>query len=462
MFVERIFNKPLAINSYIVGDETSKTAVIIDPSRDLTPFLEYIHKNQLTIKAILETHVHADFVSGAKELKQKLGNKPTIHSSAMGGEEWLPKYADHPVKDLDVVTIGSLRLEAWHTPGHTPEHIIWVLYDRLEANHPCIAFTGDLLFIGSVGRPDLLGYNVNALSELLYNSIFDKVLKLPDEVVILPGHGAGSFCGKSISQLPSSTLGEEKQTNPYLKPLEKTAWISRILQDLPIPPKNVKHMKEINLKGIDEEENIMKEIHHLEALNNAELDQFIVDIRPAEEYAKAHLPLSVNIPAGPSFSNWCGSIVPYSQPVVLVGDSIESIEDASLQLKLIGIKVISYYLLNEASIAAHGKQLHSFPVIAAEELAERMKTEEIYVLDVRTPTEWASGHIKNAHSVEFTNVSKELANLPQDLLIATVCARGNRASIAASLLEKNGFTKVCNIKGGMQGWNNANLPTTKD
>lgn len=457
MPLERFYYPGLSIYSYLLYDEKAKHCVAIDPIREVAPYVRFAEEKKLEITDILETHVHADFVSGAKELKARLGGRPAIHCSGMGGVEWVPYYADHIVKDREIFSIGSLRIQAWHTPGHTPEHLIWVIYDDSRAQqNPWIAFTGDMIFVGSLGRPDLLGSDFSShLTKLMYNSVFNVVSKLPDYLEIFPAHGAGSLCGKEIKSSQSSTLGYERQYNPGLMIKDESKWAAEMQKNLPVYPQYFKVLKKINLVGPPLiPTTLPKTLTSIQELD----DLFVIDVRDPEEFAAAHVPGSINIPLGPSFTSWAGAVVPYDEPLALILGKESSLEEVLTCLRVIGYDNIAGY----ADITSLKKeQMTSFPMIPIETLVLKLQDNEtsLYVLDVRTDSEWQSGHIKGAHRIELNALPNAIPSISKQTPIAILCARGNRASIAASLLEKKGFKNVSNVRGGMQAWNKSKLPT---
>src|SRR5690606_9059127 len=251
MLLYQRFVHGLAIASYVVGNEETGEAVVVDPTRDIEEFISYAKDNDLHIRHILETHVHADFVSGARELKARLGDQPQVHCSGLGGKEWTPPYADHVAADGDEVKIGSVRLQAVHTPGHTPEHVSWALYDDSRSSEtPWVLFTGDFLFVGDVGRPDLLGEEAKKqLAHQLYSSVFERLPAMPDITEIFPAHGAGSLCGKAISSRRSSTVGFERRYNSALKEKPEQQWVDDLMSDMPLAPPYFRRMKKVNSEG---------------------------------------------------------------------------------------------------------------------------------------------------------------------------------------------------------------------
>lgn len=443
MLLHTFYTPGLSIYSYLIGDLHTKRAVIVDPTREIEPYIKFAEKEGLNITDIAETHVHADFVSGAKELKQRLNNKPIIHCSALGGEEWIPNYADKRVMNGDEIDLGGVRLQALHTPGHTPEHIIWLCYDQRRSQEtPCLALTGDLLFVGSVGRPDLLGKSETAkLAKQLYHSLFDILAPLPDFLEIYPAHGAGSLCGKGLSARSSSTLGYERLFNPFLvkRPLEK--WEELLESDIPAAPANFQRLKRVNLQG---------------PMKKTSDSSLFIDVRSPEQFAKAHIAGSINVPLGHSFCNWIGSVISQETSFGLVVERQEQLPDLIAKLHLIGFDVIGQQLIWDESHLKTQFSIETLPLVDVDTLAEKLSQQ--YVLDVRTPAEWHAGHIPGAHHLELALVSENLNQIPKEEAIAVICGSGFRASIIASLLKRNGYQNVANVRGGMNAWNNANQP----
>ena len=386
MFLQSFHTPGVAINSYLVGDVFSKRAVVIDPTRDVDPYLKCAQKEGLEITDIAETHVHADFASGARELKHRLQGRARIHCSAEGGAEWTPVYADIKVQNGDVINLGSVRLQALHTPGHTPEHIIWLCYDEARSRQtPCLAFTGDLLFVGSIGRPDLLGKEeIEELAKQLYHSLFVDLAHLPDFLEVYPAHGAGSLCGKGLSSRPSTTLGYERLYNPFLtqQPIEK--WKKELLKEMPAAPVNFRRLKKVNIKG---------PALLSEAASTINGKSLIIDVRQPEVFAKEHFEGSVNIPFGGSFCNWAGSVITEDLPLEIVVDKPEQLGEVVKNLLLIGFdRIAKKQVWGENN---KGNPLSTLTLVSVEELDQKIKNagQSIFVLDVRTPGEWRAGHI---------------------------------------------------------------------
>jgi len=459
----------LAVNTYVVGDETTKKMAVIDPVRDVEPILEHAQKNGMTISDILETHVHADFISGAKELKARLNGSATIHCSEMGGEKWLPAYTDRPVKNGDTILLGTITLQAVHTPGHTPEHLTWALIDSArDSKDPVILFTGDCLFVGDVGRPDLLGPGEQEkLAQDLYKSIFKTLEQFPDFTEIYPAHGAGSLCGKAIGARNHSTMGYERLNNPALQALSLNNWVSQLMQDMPKAPPYFKHMKELNVTGAPIIGSDHKQIDKLNAdVCRKQMDKgaFILDTRSKENYAALHLPGALNIPLNPVLANWAGWLMPYDKELIFVTENDDDIDKVLIQLRRIGFDNIFGFLNGGIkSWEEAGYPIECLQLLAAEELHRQLQTDNTpFILDVRSKQEWDSSHIKGACHIPLESVEAERSKIPKDQFIATICASGNRASIAASLLQRDGYQLIGNVLGGMNAWQEKRFPITKD
>ena len=324
MLLNQRFVPGLAIASYVIGDERTGEAAVLDPTRDVDDFIQYCSENELHIRHILETHVHADFVSGSRELKDRLRGEAKIYASGMGGDEWTPPYADHVVKDGDEITMGSVRLQAVHTPGHTPEHVCWALYDHTRSKEtPWLLFTGDFLFVGDVGRPDLLGEETQReLGHHLYQSVFERLPRVPDITEIFPGHGTGSLCGKAISSRRSSTVGYERRFNPALVHKPEEEWVLDLLRDMPLAPPYFQRMKKVNSAGpaiLGPELPGQKRWSAKQVYDRVCDRCLIIDVRSKEAFAAAHIPRAINIPFGPNLPTWAGWVLPYDRPTLIVG-----------------------------------------------------------------------------------------------------------------------------------------------
>jgi hydroxyacylglutathione hydrolase len=462
MFFHQRFVPGLAIYSYLVGDEKTKEAAVIDPTRDVDEFIEIAKREGLHIKHVFETHVHADFVSGSREMKDRLGDDVTIHASGMGGEDWTPSYADHVVQDGDEVVMGSVWLKAIHTPGHTLEHISWALFDDSRSSDtPWLIFTGDFVFVGDVGRPDLLGEEARKeLAHQLYQSVFGKLPPLPDFTEIFPGHGAGSLCGKAIGSRASSTLGYERRFNAALVEKPEEQWIDDLMDQMPLSPPYFARMKQINKEGPVVIGSVLpgqrrwsaKEVHERMCENC-----LIVDVRSKEAFAAAHIPSAINIPFGPTLPTWAGWVLPYDRPTLIVVDDPAQMPDVTTHLLRVGFDDIQGYL--EGGMDAwqvSGYEMATLSTVTVQSLAGR--TGDATVLDVRTEKEWNAGHIEGAIHIHGVKLQENFELVPRDNAVVVICGSGYRGSIAASFLQREGYANVSNVLGGMSAWKAAGLP----
>lgn len=461
MYFQRIFTPGLAINTYLLGDEKTKRCVVIDPTRRVVPIIMQAQNVGLDITDILETHVHADFASGSKELKHQLNKKPKIYASGTGGEKWVPHYADIVVQQGAQIKIGNLRLEAISTPGHTPEHLIWICYDESRSQTvPWFAFTGDCLFVGSIGRPDLLGpKELPLLASQLYHTLFDKMAFLPDFLEIFPSHGEGSLCGKSLKSRSTSTLGFERLFNPYLKKKSEHLWVEQMEKEQsPIPPYFL-HLKKMNVEGPPLLNSLKAEIWDSTKDVPPLSDLFLMDVRHPESFAVSHLKSSINIPFSNAFCQWVGWMLSCDQPIGLVVESTYVYSEVVEQLRLMGFDQDIWIIQLGEKNQNFSCSFSSLPVMEVEELAKKQSLgSPLYVVDVRSPEEWRSGHIPGSHHIELNLLPGALSELPIDQSIALMCRSGQRASTAASLLQKSGFKSVTNVRGGMQAWKELGLP----
>jgi hydroxyacylglutathione hydrolase len=465
MFFHQRFVSGLAIYSYLIGDEKSRECVVIDPTRDVEDFLHLARTEGLRITHILETHVHADFVSGSVELKERSGGGAEIHCSGLGGPLWTPPYADHVVRDGDEIRLGSLRLEAVHTPGHTPEHVAWALYDLARStDSPWLMFTGDFLFVGDVGRPDLLGAEAReVLARQLYHSVFDVLPGFPDYAEIFPGHGAGSPCGKALGARGSSTVGYERHFNAALQRREEAAWIARLLDGMPPAPPYFGRMKQLNAAGprlLGAESPGGRRLNARQVSAQLPDEPLVLDIRSKEAFAGGHIAGSINIPLAPGLSTWAGWMLPADRPLLLVAENPADVPAAVTQLIRIGLDDVRGYLdggINSWQL--EGYPLNSLATLSVHDLARRIAGgTKLLVLDVRTDGEYQAGHIEDALHIHGGKLPERLAEIDPDSQVAVVCGSGYRSAVAASVLKREGFEEVFNVLGGMQAWKQAGFP----
>ncbi|CDR34583.1 MBL fold metallo-hydrolase [Criblamydia sequanensis] len=445
----------IALNSYLIGDESQKTCVVIDPSLDFQPLVEKAKEWNFEIKKILETHIHADFISGASSLKSALNGKAEIYSS--GENENSNNYADVFVKDGDQFSIGSLRFKALFTPGHTPEHLSWLLFDEKKSKEfPQILFSGDFLFPGSLGRPDLLGDEaIGDLSRQLYESSFVKLQDLPDNLFIYPAHGAGSSCAKSIKG-NETTLGEERKNNPYLKKKPFQEWFNYLLMDMPKPPQYFFRVKKINaeknpynLKPAQIVHLSPKEAYQQIAKKNA----LVLDVRNKEAFSKKHVKNSLFIGKNsPQFLTYAGLLIEANQPLILLAENEKDAEDAFKKLQLIGIdQILGAVEGGISSWEEEGLPINHLELLDPASLKPKLEDESTTVLDVRSLPEWNQKHIEKAKFFPITEFSKD--QTLEEKPYITVCQSGYRAAIIASLLLQQGHKNISSLQGGMDALN---------
>jgi hydroxyacylglutathione hydrolase len=451
----------LAHASYLIGDQATGTAAVVDPQRDVGQYLAFAAEHHLQIKHVFLTHLHADFIAGHLELRDRAGAAIYLGAKAQA------EYPFTPLADGSVVEFGRVRLQALETPGHTPESISILVYDLdRSATSPHAVLTGDTLFIGDVGRPDLraaLGWSAADLGALLFDSLQSKLLPLPDASLVYPAHGAGSLCGKAISKETISTLGEQRRLNYALQPMSKQAFIDLVTADQPEAPPYFVYDAVLNSKERPTlEEALERQLKPLE-LDRLLLLQAagaqILDTRDPEEFAAAHLAGSINIGLSGQYATWAGTVLNHEKPIVIIANPGRESESA-VRLGRIGFDNIGGYL-NEGM-----RSIESRPdlTIATERLSAPLSAEILstaeppQLLDVRTPRERDQKYIEGSLSIPLNHLSERVRELPSSRPLLVYCAGGYRSSIAASLLQQRGFTRVSEIAGGLAAWEVAKLP----
>ena len=454
----------LAHYSYLLGSQGQ--AVVVDPKRDIDTYLKYAEERGLTITHVLETHIHADYASGATQLAQAAHAELWL-SGHDQGEEFAYQFGHHEFRDGEELEVGDLRIVAVHTAGHTPEHLSFLVYEKSRCGQPMALLSGDFLFVGSLGRPDLLGEAAKRkLAGALYDSVHQKIAHMPDGVEVHPAHGAGSLCGAGMSERPQSTLGYERFCNVFMADREKQEFIETVLKSVPEFPDYYKRMKRINSEGPALLDGLpgaaaMTPLAVQEALPR--LQAVVIDLRRPEAFGGAHIPGAFNVGAGQNLSMWAAWVVPYDRPIILVGDAGANIEEARRSLVRVGLDDIRGYLKGgmQAWIEAGMPQAH-VPQISVRELAGRLQqTKAPFVLDVRSPGEWKAGHIEGALHIPGGSLPKRVEQVPADRPVHVVCGSGYRSSIATSVLARAGRDNVVNVVGGMSAWNAQRLPTTQ-
>lgn len=463
MIVHQFYLNCLAHASYLIGDELTRTAAVVDPQRDIDQYVAFADERGLRIAHVFLTHLHADFLAGHLELRDRLG--ATIYLGAAAKAE----YAFTPLKDGDRVEFGRVRLQALETPGHTPESVSILVFDLdRSASEPYAVLTGDTLFVGDVGRPDLraaLGWSAVDLGNLLYDSLRTKLLPLPDSSLVYPAHGAGSLCGKAISKETVSTIGEQRRVNYALQPMSKQAFVDLVTADQPDAPPYFTYDAVLNSRERPTLDQALAR-----ELNPITLDQMlalkakgaqILDTRDPNDFAAAHLVGSINIGLSGQYATWAGTMLNHEQPIVIVADPQRESESA-VRLGRIGFDNIVGYLQDglralEARLDLTSRIDRLSPQLAAERLHAG---EPPVAIDVRAAGERAAKHIPGSLHVPLNHLTERLRDLPQDRPLLLYCAGGYRSSIAASLLEANGFRHVSEIAGGISAWETAQLPVS--
>lgn len=435
----------------------------MDPQRDIDRYLEFATEHKLNIKHVILTHLHADFVAGHLELRDRVG--ATIYLGAKAKAEYLFT----PLSDGTVVEFGRVRLKAIETPGHTPESISILVYDLDQSDgEPHAVLTGDTLFIGDVGRPDLraaLGWSASDLGALLFDSLHDKLLPLPDASLVFPAHGAGSLCGKAISKETVSTIGEQRRVNYALQPMTKKAFIEMVTADQPDAPPYFVYDAVLNSKERPTlTEALERELKPLEldtVLTLQAEGAQILDTREPEEFGAAHLAGSINVGLGGQYATWAGTVLDHDHPIVIIAAPGRESESA-IRLGRIGFDHIAGYLLNGLQSLETRPELIAFTErLSSQFAAELMSSSEPpIVVDVRAQREREKKYIEGSWSVPLNHFAERLKELPKDRAVLVYCAGGYRSSIAASLLQKNGFKLVSEIAGGLSAWEVAKLPVS--
>ncbi len=464
MILRQFYLNCLAHASYLIGDQATHTAAVVDPQRDVDQYVAFAEAHGLRIAHVFLSHFHADFLAGHLELRDRTG--AVIYLGAAATAE----YRFTPLADGDVVEFGDVRLKAIETPGHTAESISLLVYDLARsATEPHAVLTGDTLFVGDVGRPDLrvaLGWSATDLGGLLYESVQTKLLTLPDATLVYPAHGAGSLCGKAISKETFSTIGEQRQTNYALQPMSKAAFIEIVTADQPDAPPYFTYDAVLNSK----ERPTLDETLARQA-NPMTLDQLlalqsvgaqILDVRDPVEFASAHLTGSINIGLAGQFATWAGTVLSREQPIVIIADPGRE-HEAAMRLGRIGFDHIAGYLANglkslesRADLTTETERL-SAQVAAARASAAGPAAPPV-LLDVRTPPEREQKRIAGSVGIPLNHLGERLSELPAGRPVVVFCAGGYRSSIAASLLQQRGVTHVSEIAGGIAAWEAALLP----
>jgi hydroxyacylglutathione hydrolase len=477
MIFQRFFDDKLAQASYLVGCIATGEAVIVDPNRDVEPYVRAAEREGLRVVAVTETHIHADYLSGSRELAKRTGAK--LYLSDCGPAEWKYGFAKEDgavlLKEGSEIKIGNVILRVLHVPGHTPEHLSFLIIDGAATTEPMGIITGDFVFCGDVGRPDLLEKAVQvkgaaeASAKVMWQSL-EKFRALPDHLAVWPGHGAGSACGKGMSSVPSSTVGYEKRVNWAFQVKNEREFIDGVLAGQPEPPAYFATMKRLNRDG----PRVLGGLKLPPLLDLAAIGRepaasspkngskpVLVDLRTAADFAAGHVPGSLSIPLNKSFTTWAGSLIPYDRDIQLIFPDREAagLKEAVRDLALIGLDRITGYWTVDAIDwwKGQGRPLATIPVLSPAEQAGK----KLRIVDVRARSEWDVGHIPGAIHIPLPELADRLDELPTDGPIVFQCQGGGRSMIAASLVQAHGKDDVINLTGGFGAWVKAGLPTEK-
>jgi glyoxylase-like metal-dependent hydrolase (beta-lactamase superfamily II)/rhodanese-related sulfurtransferase len=454
MYFEQFYLGCLAHASYMIGSEGE--AVVVDPQRDVDIYLKAAEDHGLKIRHVFETHLHADFVSGHKELAARTGAK--IYIGAAAGAV----FPHLDVHDGFELRVGKVKLVALETPGHTAESICLLLTDQEKSPRPWAVLTGDTLFLGDVGRPDLSPHHTSQqLAGMLYDSLHNQLMTLSDDVAVYPAHGAGSLCGKNMRAERSSTIGTERLTNYALQIKSREEFVKELTTNLPVRPDYFLQDAKINREGAPS----LADLGELPAVSAVELQSLMtagvvaLDVRPGEQFAAAHVPGSINIALSGQFATWAGILLGLDSSTVLIAESADQVAEARMRLARVGIERLRGFL--EGGIAGWkqaGLELAALHEIAVEDLRLQLQSGELQLLDVRRESEWQAGHIPGASWAPLDRFQNALPELDRELSLAVHCKGGYRSMIACSFLERAGYRNLINVKGGFDAWQQAQFP----
>ncbi len=461
MYFKQFYLGCLAQASYLIGSEGE--AVVVDPRRDVDEYLAEAKAQGLEIRYVVETHLHADFVSGHRELAERTG--ATIVFGARAGVA----FPHRAVSDGDEIRIGNVVLRFLETPGHTPESVSVLVIDTQASSEPSLVLTGDTLFIGDVGRPDLAGSHGTSAQEMasiLYDSLHGKLLSLPDATAVYPAHGAGSLCGRHISQETSSTIGDQRRTNYALQPMSKQEFVRLATADLPEQPQYFDRDVAINREGAPwlRDRPPPPALEPAEAQARAGKGAQLLDVRAAAAFGTGHLPGSWNIGLGGQFASWAGTLLDPQREIVVVADDEGGVAEAALRLSRVGLERVTGHLARGlVSWHAAGLPVATLPQWPVDELRARLEEDapRLQVLDVRRPAEHAAGRVPGALNIPLDRLEREAGVLDRSRPMAVICAGGYRSSAACSLLRRQGFESLHNVVGGTSAWIAAGYPTER-
>jgi hydroxyacylglutathione hydrolase len=463
MFLKQYYLGCLAHASYLIADEPSATAIVVDPQRDIQQYLADAERLGVQIRHVFLTHFHADFIAGHLELRDRCGADIRLGARAQA------EYPFIPMKDGDTLDLPGLRLQVLETPGHTIESISILIFDLArDPGHPCAVLTGDTLFIGDVGRPDLrasLGWTAQQLSSHLYDSLHNQLLTLPDPTLVYPAHGAGSLCGKSLSSDTVSTLGDQRRLNYALQPMTKDEFTRLVTTDQPDAPAYFTYDAILNTRERPTLDQMLQQglqpVELAELLTLGDAGAQVLDVRDPAEYAKGHLAGSINIALDGQYATWAGTLLDHAKPILLIAEPGREAE-AALRLGRIGFDRVKGYLNNGMGALAHRQDLvWATERVNAQTLADELASPNPpLVIDIRTPREWTAKHLAGSINLPLAHLRERLAEVPRDRRIAVHCAGGYRSSIAVSILNQYGIANLIELAGGITAWDLARFPVT--
>ena len=453
MYFKRIYDTDLAQASYLVGCQKNGTAIVIDPTRDAEQYLTLAQQEGLTITHVTETHIHADYLSGSRELAARTG--AALLLSDEGGPDWSYGFDHEGLKDGSVITLGNITLKVLHTPGHTPEHLSFLVTDGARGTEPSLLLTGDFVFVGDLGRPDLLdeaagGHDTRFRgAEQMFASLRDKFLTLPDFVQVWPGHGSGSACGKALGAVESTTVGYERALSwwaPLVRDGNEQTFTDELLAGQPDAPSYFGRMKTQNKAGPALMGNVpvLSQLSTLEVQEALEKDARLLDTRSRSDFQQGTVPGSIHLPAGNTFETWAGWLLGPEKNYVLFARNAEQAEALRRRLWMVGVDRVQGFIGT-----FEGLTLESQAAVPVDQLPA---LQAAYVLDVRAKSEYAAGHLPNAHQLHAGRLMGHLDELPRDQKLVVHCQSGARSAAAASLLRAEGFTNVTELAGGYEAW----------
>ncbi len=464
MFFKRFYDENLAQASYMIVCEKTREAIVVDPNIDVSQYTREAGARRARIAHVTETHIHADFVSGARSLAEAAG--AALHLSAEGGKEWgytsEAMQSAQPLRDGSEIVVGRIRLRVAHTPGHTPEHLVFFVSDLERGEDPVGALTGDFIFVGDVGRPDLLERAAGAKGSMATSAaaLFRSVKSFstqPDHLQLWPGHGAGSACGKSLGSMPQTTLGYEKLFNWAFADMSEQEFVAKVLENQPVPPRYFAVMKRVNREAHAPKSRVVPNQLPLVELETAlNKKALVIDTRPADKFAAGHVPGTLNIPLGKSFLNWAGALAPDDRDFYVIAESesddvFQAIAD---DLAKIGLTRIAGFFRSNVLHdwkTKHGTE-QEVTQLNSKQLHDMLRAKQVQVVDVRAPDEWAGGHVPGATHIPLAALPERIGELDTSRPIVLHCKGGGRSSIATSFLQAQGVESVSNLAGGFEGW----------